>query len=104
MITKDTAKPISTLITVCNLLVDSAETVAENHGDPDIRNRIFDYASKIRNEMKSLEEIKKKIEISPQEPGVKTRLLECAKIIANLTSELVSVNDDVLLRFAYFSF
>ena len=47
MITKDTARPIGTLVTVCNILVDSAETVAEANGDPDTRAKTFEFADKV---------------------------------------------------------
>jgi len=98
VITRDTAKPIATLITVCTILVDSAETVAETTGEPDTREKIFLYATKIRQQTKLLEEVKKAIEANPNDPSVKGRLLNCAKNIGTFTTEMVSVGDEDSFR------
>jgi len=97
-VTKETAKPVQTLVTVCTLLVDSAETVAETTGDPEIRERTFEFATKIRQEIKNLDNVRKQIEINPNEPSIKQRLLQAAKNIAHFTTEIVTVQEDVLLK------
>jgi hypothetical protein len=98
IISKETSKPIQTLITVCTILVDSAETVAESTGDPEIRNKTFQYANKIREESKKLEELKKQIEINYKDPEIKNRLILCAKNISQYTTSLITVGDDQLFK------
>jgi len=48
VITAETGTAIETMVTVCNILVDSAESVAENTADPSTRDQTFAYAKKIK--------------------------------------------------------
>jgi hypothetical protein len=48
VITKETVRPVQTLISVCSLLVESAEAVGEGTADAEIRSRTFEYADKVK--------------------------------------------------------
>jgi hypothetical protein len=49
VITKETAKPVQILTTVCTLLCDSAEAVGAGTNDSDSKQKIFEYADKVGN-------------------------------------------------------
>jgi len=98
VITRETAKPIQTLITVCTLLIDSADAIVESSGDPDVRERTSDFSSKMRVELRYLDQIRKAIEINPNDYALKGRLLQSAKNITTFTTQLVTGNEDALLQ------
>ncbi len=90
---------MQTLVTVCTLLVDSAESVAEATGDPEIRDTTFLFAKKvrevvrnhwddlgkIRDEAKRLEEVRRAIDTNPNDPSIRVKLLQAAKNITSYT-------------------
>lgn len=98
LITRETAKPVQTLVTVCTILVDSAETVAETTAEPQDRDRTFLFAKKIRQEVQNLAEVKKDIEFNANNSTIRPRLLSAAKNITLYTSQMLSIGDEPLFR------
>lgn len=47
VVTKDTAILVHTLADVCTVIVDSADTVAENTGEPELRESTFQFAKSV---------------------------------------------------------
>lgn len=54
MVTKDTAILVHTLADVCTVIVDSADTVAENTGEPELRESTFQFAKSVSSYFLSL--------------------------------------------------
>lgn len=49
MVGKETTQLVHTLADVCTVIVDSAETVAESTGDPELRDQTFQFAKDVWN-------------------------------------------------------